>query len=180
LVQRRAAVQPRLRDAQLGYGAPSGEGARSGFEVGRFVVDRMDEMLVLVEQVESFMLTRAFVDVFGDLGNEGSADADRMVHTANRLMDYHERFLALAERCRSLAAPSQYEDVLRDLAKLMDVPLASYRKFIDDFIERVGEMPEMLRYAHGTVELDPVVLHMDVEDGLLARITKQLSEIAAH
>ena len=30
LVQRRAAVQSRLRDAQLGYGAPSGERADSG------------------------------------------------------------------------------------------------------------------------------------------------------
>jgi hypothetical protein len=61
----------------------------------------------------------------------------------------------------------------------MDVPLAAYRTFIDDFVERVGEMPEMLHYAHGAVELDPVVLHMDVEDELLKRITKRLSEIAA-
>lgn len=72
LVQRRAAVQSRLRDAQLGYGAPSGERADSGFEVGRFVVDRMDELLVLVNQVESFMLTPAFVGVFGDRGTRAA------------------------------------------------------------------------------------------------------------
>jgi hypothetical protein len=30
---------------------------------------------------------------------------------------------------------------------------------------------ELLRYAKGTVEVDPVVLHMDVDDELLARIT---------
>jgi len=37
----------------------------------------------------------------------------------------------------------------------------------------------MLHYAHGsTIELDPVVLHMDVDDVLVERITKQLSEIA--
>ena len=179
LVQRRAAVQSRLRDAQLGYGAPSGERADSGFEVGRFVVDRMDELLVLVNQVESFMLTPAFVGVFGDPGNEGSADSEGIVHTANRLMAYHERFLALAERCRGLAASSQYEGLLRDLAQLLDIPLSSYRKFIDDFVERVGEMPEMLHYAHGAVELDPVLRHMDVDDKLLERITKQLSEISA-
>jgi len=27
---------------------------------------------------------------------------------ANRLMDYHERFLRLAEECRDLDAPSQF------------------------------------------------------------------------
>ena len=104
LVQRRAAVQSRLRDAELGYSAPNGERADSGAQVGRFVVDRMDEVLVLVNQVESFILTPTFVRVFGDPGNEGSADSEGIVHTANRLMDYHERFLALAERCRGLAA----------------------------------------------------------------------------
>jgi len=79
-----------------------------------------------------------------------------------------------------MSAPSDYEHLLDDLGKLMDVPLDSYRKFIDDFVDRVGEMPEMLHYAHGsTVELDPVVLHMDVDDGLLKRITQQVKEIAA-
>jgi len=179
LVQRRAAVRSRLRDADLGYSAPSGERADSGYAVGRFVTDRMDEMLVLVKQVESFMLTPAFMGAFGDPSQESSADAEGIVHTANRLMDYHERLLALAERCRGLSAPSDYEQLLGDLGKLTDVPLNSYRKFIDDFVERVGEMPEMLHYAHGsTVELDPVVLHMDVDDVLVERITKQLSEIA--
>src|SRR5262249_24910910 len=41
LVQRRANVRSRLRDAQLGYSAPSGERANSGTQVGRFVADRM-------------------------------------------------------------------------------------------------------------------------------------------
>ena len=62
---------------------------------------------------------------------------------------------------------------------MMDVPLAGYRTFIDDFVARVGEMPEMLHYAHGTVELDPVVLHMDVDDKLLERINKRLKGIAS-
>jgi hypothetical protein len=109
LVQRRAELESRLHDNQLGYAAPSGERARGGAEVGRFVLDRMDELLTLVSQVESLMLTPAFVGVFGEPGDEGSADADGILRAANRLMDYHERFLGLAERCRGLAAPSRYE-----------------------------------------------------------------------
>jgi len=88
------------------------------------------------------MLTPAFAGVFGEPGDEGSADADGILHAANRLMDYHERFRALAERCRGLAAPSRYAGLLRDLAQLTDAPLAGYRTFINEFVERVGEMPD--------------------------------------
>ena len=179
LVQRRAELESRLYDNQLGYAAPSGERAPGGTEVGRFVLDRMDELLTLAGQMESFMLTPAFVGVFGEPGDEGSADADGILHAANRLMDYHERFLGLAERCRGLAAPSRYAGLLRDLAHLMDAPLAGYRKFINEFAERVGEMPEMLHYARGTIELDPVLLHIETDDKLLERISKQLKQIAA-
>ena len=156
------------------------EQARSHWtEVGRFVLDRMDELLTLVSQVESFMLTPAFVGVFGEPGDEGSADADDIRHAANRLMDYHERFLGLAERCRGLAAPSRYAGLLRDLAHLMDAPLAGYRKFINEFVERVGEMPALVHYGRGTVELDPVLLHIEADDKLLERISKQLNQISA-
>jgi len=179
LVQRRAELESRLYDNQLGYAAPSGERAPGSTEVGRFVLDRMDELLTLAGQMESFMLTPAFVGVFGEPGDEGSADADGILHAANRLMDYHERFLGLAERCRGLAAPSRYAGLLRDLAHLMDAPLAGYRTFINEFVERVGEMPELLHYGRGTVELDPVLLHIEADDKLLERISKQLEQIAA-
>jgi hypothetical protein len=180
LVQRRAQLQSRLRDAQLGYAAPSGERADGGAAVGRFVIDRMDELIVLVKQVEDFMLTPAFMAVFGSPDDETSADGDGVVHTANRLMDYHERFLALVERSRGLKIASDHAPLIDDLSQLLGLPVASYRTFIDDFVERVGEMPRMLHYAHGTVELDPVVLHMEVSDQLLGRIRNQLSAIAPH
>jgi hypothetical protein len=138
----------------------------------------MDELLTLVTQVESFMLAPAFASVFGEPGDEGSADADGILHAANRLMDYHERFLGLAERCRGLAAPSRYAALLRDLAHLMDAPLAGYRTFINEFAQRVGAMPELLYYGCGTVELDPVLLHIEADDLLLERISKQLNQIS--
>lgn len=39
--------------------APSGERAPGGAEVGRFVLDRMDELLTLVSEVESLMLNQS-------------------------------------------------------------------------------------------------------------------------
>jgi hypothetical protein len=34
---------------------------------------------------------------------------------------------------------------LRDSSQLMSIPLDGYRTFIDDFVERIGEMPELMR-----------------------------------
>jgi hypothetical protein len=124
------------------------------------------------------MLTPAFVEVFGNRGDESTADADGIVQVANRLMDYHECFLALAEQCRDFEAPSRYASLLRDCCQLMNVPLDAYRTFIDDFVERIAEMPKLMRSARGTVEAKPVVLHMDVDDRLLKRITKEIRTAA--
>ena len=56
------------------------------------------------------------------------------MHVANRLMDYHERFLELAERCRDFQAPSrEYADLLGDVRALMTIPLDAYRTFIRGF-----------------------------------------------
>jgi hypothetical protein len=38
-----------------------------------------------------------------------------------------------------------------------------------------AEMPQLLRYGRGTVEADPVVLHIHVDDRLTKRISKQLA-----
>ncbi len=124
------------------------------------------------------MLTPAFVAMFGDPRDESTADADAIVHAANRLMDFHERFLALAESCRGLAAPVEYAVFLRDCGRLMDILLEGFRKFIDEFVERVAEMPEILRWAPGPVEADPVLLHMEPDDQLIDSVFKQLRAIA--
>ena len=179
LVQRRASLQARLHDSALGFTTPTGARLHTGAEVKYFVTERMDELSQLVAQVESFMLAPAFVGMFGDPDDESTADADGILHIANRLMDYLEQFLELSELCRGVSAPGQHADLMRDCARLADVPLEGYRTFIDEFVVRVGEMAELLRYAKGTVEVDPVVLQMDVDDQLLARITRRLKALPA-
>ena len=77
----------------------------------------MEERSQLVGQLEAFMLAPAFMEVLGSKGDESTADADGIVHVANRLMDYHERFLALAERCRDFQVPSRYMGLKRDCCR---------------------------------------------------------------
>lgn len=179
LVQRRESLLARLRDSALGFTTSTGRRLYTAADVRDFVIDRMDELSQLVAQVESFMESPAFMGMFGDPDDESTADADGILHIAHRLMDYLERFLELSEVCRGASAPSQYADLMRDCARLADAPLEGYRTFIDEFVARVGEMAELLRYAKGTVEVDPVVLEMEVDDQLLARITRRLKALPA-
>ena len=174
LVQRRAAVRSRVRDVRLDYATPSGELATSGAEVAYFVGTNMDELQKLVGQTESFMLTPAFMEGFGQHGDEGTADAEGIVQVANRLMDYHERFLSLAERCRDYDVPSRFSDLMRDCCELMAIPLDGYNTFIDDFAEFITLMPDMMVHGRGTVEADPISLHMSVDDKLISSITRRI------
>jgi len=178
LVQRRAAVAARLRDARLGFAESSGETASTSYVVAHFFTDRMAELSEIVEQVEDFMLSPAFSEVFGDPHDGDSADADGIVHTANRLMDYHDRLLALSERCRGVTVPHRFAELQRDAGLLMVIPLEGYHTFIDDFVGRVAEMHDVARYARGDVQLDPVVLSITDDDELISRVGRQISQAA--
>jgi hypothetical protein len=178
LVQRRAAVAARLRDARLGFAEPSGETASTSFVVAHFFTDRMAELSEIVEQVDDFMLSPAFNEVFGDPHDGDSADADGIIHTANRLMDYHDRLLALSERCRGVTVPHRYAELQRDCGLLMVIPLEGYTTFIDDFVGRIVEMHDVARYARGDVLLDPVLLSITDDDELISRVGRQISQVA--
>ena len=177
LVQRRAKVRARVRDVRLGY-ATTRSHAGSGVEVARLVTASMDELVKLVGQTEAFMLTPAFMEVFGHRDDESTADAEGIVQVANRLMDYHDRFLALAERCRDVDTPTKYSGLMRDCCQLMIIPLDGYETFIDDFTDCIARMPDLMRHGSGTVEADPISLHMSVDDELLKRVTRQVRAAA--
>ncbi len=178
LVQRRAAVQARLRDCLLGFAVPGGTRISGGVQAAGFIGERMEDMLQIGTQVNDFMLTPAFKEVFGSPDDGDSADPDGIVQVGNRLMDYHDRFLALAEQCRDVQAPLDMAGLMRDVREMMNSPLESYRTFIDDLLEIIDEMPDMLRYSTGTVHADPVILYIHVDNQLVERISKQVMKLA--
>lgn len=174
LVQRQAAVRSRLRDCQLGYSARANVRLSRGADVAGFVTTQMDALLRLTKQAESFMLAPAFMGVFGKPGDEASADGDGIVQVANRLMDYHERFLELAEQCRDVEVPTRDTELMRDCSDLMRIPLNGYEQFIGDFLKRIKEVEELAPYARGPFEVDPVMLSFDVDDRLLDIIARRV------
>ncbi|ULE35496.1 hypothetical protein K3G64_04955 [Mycobacterium sp. IDR2000157661] len=174
LVQRLAEVRPRLRDLDLRYTPFCRMHMRNGHEVAVFVEMCMDEHYEIAAQLETFMGSPAFRGMCGDNSNESTADAYGIVHVANRLMDFHERFLELAERCRDVDVPSAYRGLLSDCSQLMRIPIDGYRAFIDEMVDTVGELPELLRYAPGDLDLGSVPLEIIAEDALIDRIAKQV------
>ena len=177
LVIRRAGVRSRLRDARIGFIRPSGESLSNHFEVSGFFTDRLADLSALVEQVNDVMLSRGFQEVFGAPHGERTADPEAIVQTANRLMDIHDRFLDLSERCRGVSVPADCTDLRRDFGLLTGLPLEGFHTFIEDFVVRVAESADVARYATGDVELDPVEFGIDDDHGLLTRVSSRLRQL---
>lgn len=177
LVIRRAGVQSRLRDARMGSVRASGEVVSGHFEARGFFTDRLADLSVLVGQVDEVMLSPAFQEAFGDPHDENSADPAAIVQAADRLMDVHDRFLELCERCRGVAVPADCADLRRDFGLLTALPLNGFQTFIEEFIGRVAEMADVARYATGDVELDPVELGVSDDGGLLTRVSQRLQQL---
>ncbi|MCV7220827.1 hypothetical protein [Mycolicibacterium elephantis] len=178
LVQRYAKVRPRLRDCELNYSAAPIRHLRSGWEVAAYFEDCVDDVCELTERLESFMHSPAFKDVIG-FDDEDLADADGILHVANRMMDFHERFVELAERCRDVSVPSAYSGLLTDCTHLMGIPLDGFRACIDELVEIVEGMPDVLRHAPSDdVYLGAVVLEIVADDRLMERICKQIEAAA--
>lgn len=177
LVIRRAGVRSRLRDARMGFGRPSGESAAGNFEVSGFFTDRLADLSELVADVDDYMCSPAFREALGDPHDERTADPAAIVQTANRLMDIHDRFLDLSERCRGVSVPADCTDLRRDFGLLTGLPLEGFHTFIEDFVVRVAESADVARYATGDVELDPVEFGVGDDHGLLTRVSSRLRRL---
>lgn len=181
LVQRRAKVLPRLRDQQLRYPPPKTVHARSGSEVRRLVAECMNKTVTTIQRLEAFMQTGAFMGMFGDPADEDTADAGGIKQTANRLMDFHDRLLKLAEDFRGVTAADTYAALLADVNQMMDAPLEGYQHFIDEFVERVEAMPQLVLPAGGkrgyVIDAGSIRLHMEIDHQIAKRVHRQLKKL---
>ncbi|KGI66862.1 hypothetical protein MJO55_04420 [Mycolicibacterium rufum] len=176
LMQRTAAVLPRLRDSELGFTASGVVRVPSGSYLASRLTSLIDQMLATNQQLATFVNSPAFMAAFGSESSEG--DADAIEHTANRLMDYQEQLLDLSEECRALSAPSKYTDVIADCARLLDAPLQGFREFTAEYVDIIEALPRVLAHATGAIHLGGLALDIDVDDHLLSRIEKRLQAMS--
>lgn len=180
LLQRRSAVQARLRAFVSGYQPRPGVPPISGQEYTQTVGQALTTISDVAEQIDQFMLSPAFLGAFGDDRKDGDdssadADADAIVGVANRLMDYHESFLLQAEKCVQTPVESDAYVFVQDASAFVLIPLVGFEQLISTLCVRVGEAQELLPYAGGsTIQLDDVYVRLSVPDGLVERIAAQV------
>jgi hypothetical protein len=177
LFQRWAAVEERRVRVVLGYRAGPSQLLGTSSEVALVVLEYLRASDDLVEEVDAFMRAPTFMGVFGNPSDESTADADGIVRTAHRLMDYYDRLLELAEQCRDCSVPTRYADLLRDCARLMNTPLRDFGDFIDGVLVRFEELRASVARGHDDVWLDPVLLRTTTDDHLMWSILDRLNDV---
>ncbi|WP_195165812.1 TIR domain-containing protein [Mycobacteroides abscessus] len=176
LVQRKQALSSRVRDHQLGYAKQTDERINDVAQLVSLTSNSMRDVEQTGQLLASLILTPAFQAAFGEPNNLAQ-DPDAIVHTANRVMDFYERYLQLAERIRGVSAPADYINVLENCARLSDKPLAGMDNFIESYAKVVDEMPKLLKEAGGTHIIRPVEIKLHVDNELLEEILRQLKDI---
>lgn len=182
LLQRRNGVQARLRQCVSGYQPRPGQvpldGRAYSLLAGRIMSDVADQ----VRQVKQFMLSPAFAAAVAFPGEAGQTevDPDTVVSIANRLMDYHETFLAHAETAVQTAVQPEVRMLLGDVGAFTLCPLMGYDGLIETLCERVGEAQDLLPYTHGgtVIDLGNADLEMTLPDGLTDRIVSQIKRFS--
>ena len=182
LLLRRRAVQARLRTLASGYQPRPGT-PLNGQDYTRTAGAAMQTLTEVAEQFGHFMTSPAFKGAFGadgEGGDEANADADAIVHVANRLMDYHEALLVEAETCVQTPVESDVYVFVQDTNALVLIPLVAFDELISTLCARIGQAQELLPYANGsTIQLDDVTISPVVPDGLLDRISAQINRFGA-
>ncbi len=180
LLQRRNDVQARLRAVASGYQPRPGLAPITGQAYTMTAYHAMSAITDYVGQLEQFMLSPGFTGVFGAAGDESSADHDGIVSAANRMMDYHEAFLAQAESCLQTPVNPDVRTFVADMGAFTLCPLVGYEQFFLTLCARIGEAQDLLPYTteDTVVALDDATLSIRIPDGLSERITGHIKSFS--
>lgn len=180
LVQRRNAVQERLRRCASGYQPRAGVSSLSGAGYTHVARGAIDTIADLIGQTEQFMRSPAFTGMIGDATRESSADPEAIVAAANRLMDYHEAFLAQAETCLQTPVEPAARVFVADMGAFALCPLLGFEQFIPTMCTRVAEAQELLPYtkADQVIALDDANLVVELPEGLSDRVLAHFEEFS--
>ena len=175
--QRWAAVEERKVNQVLGTPVQPTGGLQTGPEVAQFVAKQIRAVDDLIAEVEVFLRAPAFTRAFGTRDDESTADAEAIVRAANRLGDYYERLLELAEECRRSSVPEQYAELVRDCIRLVNQPLQEFGGFVNDVLERLEELQKRVMLGHYQIRFEPVPLRTTIDDRLVWSIMDRLKTI---
>jgi len=175
LLQRRNSVVPRLRDCASGYQPRPGM-QLSGHNYASLARQTMHEISEQLGCVKSFMLSPAFTAVVNDASTGRAVDHDAILHTTNRLMEYHSNFLSITERCLHTPVDPGANVLVQDTWAVALCPLIGYDQFIVTLCHRVAEARELLAYSQGRdISVDDANLIITLPKGLKEHINGQIN-----
>jgi len=153
LMQRRSAVTARLKEVSLGPADPTITWNKN-LPAAILLAAGIGEFISLREQLADLVISTPVQQMF----DADRRDPDFIVLAANRIMDYHDKFLELAENTRKHRVRRETYP-LQKLVWQSDVEtLDRFGDFIAAYLRRLGQGEEALRYGSGRVELGQVNL----------------------
>lgn len=171
MTQRREEVIARLRDVQLGFADPN------GIDIGEaakyMLAIKLQSLVKILEQISDLIKTPAFQSMFGESDDE--ADADVIVLAANRLMDYHDEIIGLAEDSRRMNVPMETYRLQSLVGKSLVSLLQAFDDFRDGIVARLAKLEDALRYGTFRVEDEPVIFSFKTDPELSQELQRQLS-----
>lgn len=175
--QRWASVEERKVIQVLGSPVQPTGRLQTGPDIAQFVAQHMRAVDDLIAEVGVFLRAPAFTEAFGTTDDENSADAEGIVRNANRLGDYYERLLELAEECRRYSVPEQYAELMRDCIRFVNQSLQDFAGFVNDVLERLEELQERVMLGQHYIRLGPLPLRTTTDDRLVWSIIDRLQTI---
>ena len=143
VVQRRIPLEKRLSEVRLGSKHPdSRKWKKDGhIESALDFEAEIDSQIRLAEGVLAFMSPERFVRSLNK-----DADPELIIETANLFMDYHQRYLELAESIRVYCDPDTI-DIQRYVWGQLVKQLDKFDSFINDWLDALAAREEGLRYS---------------------------------
>ena len=146
IVQRRIALERRLSEVRLGSRHPNSLEWKYGDELSRFgFEDEIDRQIRLAEGLINFVTPERFIRAL----NQGDqVDPELIIETANQLMDYHRRYLELADSIRVYCNPDTL-DIQRFVWGQLIEQLDKFDTFINELVDVLSAGEDALRYSSG-------------------------------
>jgi nucleoside phosphorylase len=131
-------------------------------EVHAFCMQAVDNLSTIIANINVALDPSVRRRAVG--GQDKPADPALITDLAEGIVAVYEQMIDWADYVRATEVPQQSRKLLDLLAQFADLPIETLRAFMDDFVERIGKMPDALAAGEVVdttfnvkIELDPHV-----------------------
>jgi hypothetical protein len=174
LLIRRAALEEKWRDNEIGYSRRTGSYMDKRTALS-YLPTAVDDARMIGYGVERVVAPDAWRAAFGEPQMPG--DPARIEHLATRLINIYEEYLDWAADVRGARVPGELRHLFELAARLVDQPARQIREFVDYYVAEVEKILEMLQRGD-TVRLKLTLnLKINLDDAALSDYKAELRRL---